>query len=142
MPTSSYQVSGMVEETSHRDLSRNELQRCSKGPSPVAMTLYHEPHTDVMFVDLCQAPQGQKIDVIDVGEMVGLPGQVFARVNLNDQVLYGLTVQNFSAFKSRLLWSHRVASVRSAFLLIIAGIRAGFSLDQRHSLPAGMGARV
>lgn len=138
MPTSSGQRSRLDEETNNRDLSRNQVGGSPEGSCALAveskMKMYLEPQTDVMFVDLCAASPTDRIDVVDVGDQVGFPGQIQVRVNLEKQILYGITIQKFSSFKRSLFWKYRMASVRHALLLLVISIRAGLRLE--HPQPA------
>ena len=93
------------------------------------MKMYLESRTDVMFVDLCDAAPDDLIDVVEVGDQVGFPGQIQVRVNREKQILYGITIQKFSRFKRSLFWKYRMASVRYALLLLVIALRAGLRLE-------------
>jgi len=67
------------------------------------MKLEYDRLTDVMHVDVCFPGDGAHVDVLDVGDCLGFPGQVVARVNLENRIVYGFTIQRFSAFKRTLL---------------------------------------
>lgn len=88
-----------------------------------------EPHTDVMHVDVCVPPEGARVDVIEVGDFVGFPGQILARVNLGDRIVYGVTIQRYSSFKRRILWQYRMASIQYALLLFMQTLCAGLRID-------------
>ena len=137
MPASRHQESTLAEEAVDSDISRNRMGRTSKGSCAVAieqeMRTHFEPHGDVMFVDICDALPTDRIDVIEVGEQVGFPGLIQVRVNREKQLLYGLTIQNFTAFRRKLFWSYRMASVKSALVLLIMGLKAGFRADHNSS---------
>ncbi len=86
----------------------------------------HEPATDVMHFDLCDAVEGSIIDVIDVGEEIGFPkGQVLVRMERESERFLGLTIQGFSSFRKRLVWKYRMLSVERAIHLLIHSLRAG-----------------
>ena len=89
----------------------------------------HEPHTDVMHVDICAPEPGARIDVIEVGEAMGFPGQVLARVDLDRRIMYGITIQRFSSFRHRLMWRYRMASIQRALLLMVRTLCAGLRMD-------------
>ena len=131
--TGSHQRSGLVEEANHHDVSRNTMGRPSARACSVAsqsqMKMLHEPHGDVMFIDLCEAGPSDRIDVVEVGEQVGFPGQIQARVNRENQVLYGITIQNFTSFKRKLFWHYRMASIRHAIFLLVISLRAGLWIE-------------
>jgi hypothetical protein len=140
MSTSSHQVPGLAEETDNRDVSRTGLGEPSQGSCAVAiekkMKMHFEPHGNVMFVDICDALPTDRIDVIDVGEATGFPGLIQVRANREKQILYGVTIQNYSSFKRRLLWNYRMASVHHALVLLLMGLLAGFRLEGRPSARA------
>jgi hypothetical protein len=85
-----------------------------------------------MFVDLVPMQEGSLVTVIDIGEKMGFPGQVQVRVDLDREVFYGLTIQNYSGFKRSLLWHYRMWSIRSALKFLISTLIAGLNID-RHS---------
>lgn len=91
--------------------------------------MHFEPHGNVMFLDICDALPTDHIDVIDVGEETGFPGLIQVRANREKKILYGVTIQNYSSFKRRLLWNYRMASVHHALVLLLMGLLAGFRLD-------------
>lgn len=95
------------------------------------MTLEHNKSTDLMFVDIKIPAPGTKITTIDVGEMIGFPGQILARVDYENEVLYGLTIQNASSFKRKLLWRYGMASAKHALELVMASICAGLKIEER-----------
>lgn len=133
MPTSSHQGSRLDAETDHRDVPRNEMGGSPERSCALAveskMKMYLESRTDVMFVDLCDAAPDDLIDVVEVGDQVGFPGQIQVRVNREKQILYGITIQKFSRFKRSLFWKYRMASVRYALLLLVIALRAGLRLE-------------
>jgi hypothetical protein len=137
MFTSGNQRTGLAEETHHHDDARNEMGRSPEGTCALAveskMRMNFEPHGDIMFVDLCDAAPGDYVEVIDVGDQIGFPGQVQVRVNREKGILYGMTIQNFSAFKRRLFWKYKMASVHHALLFLLISLRAGLRME--HTQP-------
>jgi len=110
-----------------------------KREADFSMKFDHNPITDVMFLDVCPVSEGDRVAVIDVGEQLGFPGQVQARVNLEKEVFYGLTIQNFSGFKRRLQWRYRMLSIQRALQFLVLTLLAGLRIDQsatsqRHAL--------
>jgi hypothetical protein len=106
---------------------------------PVTLRLDHDPITDIMFLDVRPVGEGDHVVVIDVGEQLGFPGQIQARVNLEKEVFYGLTIQNFSGFKRRLQWRYRMLSIQRALSFLVLTLLAGLRIDQiaapeRHAL--------
>lgn len=95
------------------------------------------PLTDVMFVDLLPLEEGSHVAVIDIGEAVGFPGQMQVRVDRERQLLYGLTIQNYTGFRRKLLWSYRMWSMQRAIELLVLTLIAGLGIEQssrQHSL--------
>jgi hypothetical protein len=140
MLTSGHQGSGLAEETDNRNVSRHEMGGSSEGSCAVAlekkMRTHFEPHGDVLFVDLCEALPTDRIDVVDVGEQAGFPGLIQARVNREKQIVYGITIQNYTAFRRKLLWSYRMASVHHALVLLLMGLITGFRMDHNSTARA------
>lgn len=105
-----------------------------KGPSFVAqemtIQLAHNPITDVMFVDLCPVQDGDHVDIMDVGETLGFPGQIQVRVDRQKEIFYGLTIQNYSGFRRKLLWRYRMWSMTRAIQLLVSTLLVGLGIDQ------------
>ena len=92
--------------------------------------------TDVMFVDLAPLCEDSRVCVIDVGDQVGFPGQIQVRVDLEKQTLHGLTIQNYSGFKRKLMWRYRMWSIQAALRFLVSILIAGLNIDQRSHHPA------
>ena len=95
------------------------------------LQLDYERETDVMYVNLCAPSADAQIDVFEVGEQIGFPGQVAVRVDRNQQLLLGVTIERFSYFKRRLLWKYRMASVAAALTLLVNSLRVALALGGR-----------
>jgi hypothetical protein len=95
--------------------------------------------TDVMFVDLRPIEEGSKVDVIDVGDQIGFSGQIQIRVDLEREIFYGLTIQNYTGFRKKLLWRYRMLSIQAALQFLITTIMVGLKIDRQsrhvHALP-------
>jgi len=61
----------------------------------MTFTFDHNPLTDVMFVDVRPLDKGAHISVVDIGDSLGFPGQVQLRVDLENEVVYGIIIQNY-----------------------------------------------
>lgn len=138
MPTSSHQIPTMAAE-SDRIVLRNQRGSGAgtnpQGTCAVAkeVTLDHDKLTDVMHVDVCLPPEGTaRVDVVDVGEQLGFPGQIVARVDLDRRIIYGLTIQNFSRFRRSFLWKYRMASIQRALQLMLNVLRTGLWIDHNN----------
>ncbi len=91
-----------------------------------------------MFVDLWPLEEGSHVEVLDIGDNLGFPGQIQVRVDLRRQIFYGLTIQNYTGFKKKLLWRYRMWSMKSALRLLVYTLIAGLGIDNRknHQHPA------
>lgn len=92
--------------------------------------------TDVMFADLRPMEEGSHVTVIDIGAELGFSGQLQVRVDLEKQIFYGLTIQNFSGFKRKLQWRYRMLSIQAALRFLIDTLIAGLRLEQSSHHPA------
>jgi hypothetical protein len=144
MPISSSEIQAVADEKSDRLVLRNQPSTGAgedpKGACAVAnkITMDYDRLTNVMHVDFCAPLENERVDVMDVGEEVGFPGQVVVRVNMDKRVVYGLTIQNFSAFKRKLFWMYRMASIQCALELMLKTLRAGLWIDPNNR-PARLG---
>jgi hypothetical protein len=146
MLASSHQVPTMAPEESDRVVLRNQ-QGAGAGKDPQGacalapeIKTEYDRLTDVMHVDLCFPPtDAERVDVIDVGEQLGFPGQIVARVDMERRIIYGLTIQNFSGFKWRFFWRYRMASIQRALQFMLKVLRAGLWID-RNNRPAALHA--
>ena len=133
MPVSSHQTSRLAEEADHYDSLRNSVGGSTSGTCPVAsepkMTFFHETHGDILFIDLHPSSPGDNIEVIEIGDQVGFPGQIQARVNREKKILYGLTVQKYSAVKRSLFWNYRMPSPNRALSFLVGSIQAGLCMQ-------------
>ncbi|HET9743227.1 MAG TPA: hypothetical protein VFQ00_10790 [Terriglobales bacterium] len=99
-----------------------------------AITIEHDRHTDMAFVILCEPEPGATIDTIPIGEFVGFPGLITARVSYDRETLYGLNIENFTLFKRKLFWQHHMFSLQKAIQLIVCAVKAGITIE--HKRPA------
>jgi hypothetical protein len=147
MVTSGHQISMGCEIEDRRAEARpndkHMVQRSSEstakgtGEGEDTFQLEYNDLTDVMFVDLAPLCEGSRICVIDVGDQVGFPGQIQVRVDLEQQTLHGLTIQNYSGFRRKLIWRYRMWSIQAALRFLISSLIAGLNIDQRnHPRPA------
>jgi len=125
----------MVLATSGPTTRRIEKRKTPSG-GEVTFTFEHNSLTDVMFIDIRSPEKDEKVEVIDVGECVGFPGQVQVRVNTEKELFYGMTIQNFSGFKRTLQWRYRMFSVQNALKLFIMALLAGLRIEQMGHRPA------
>ena len=84
-----------------------------------------------MFVDLLPLEEGSNVTVIDIGEEIGFPGQIQVRVDNERQIFYGLTIQNYSGFRRKILWQYRMWSMQRAITLLVYTLIAGLGIDRR-----------
>jgi hypothetical protein len=118
-----------------RTSERTDHLATSCKDSQMRFTLEHNPFTDVMFVDLLPLEAGSKVEVIELGSVLGFPGQIQARVDREKEIFYGMTIQNYSGFRRTLLWRYRMWSVQRAIQLLVTTIIAGLCIDRsRHAM--------
>jgi hypothetical protein len=133
MPVSSRQIPTLAEKESGRNFLRDSRESDSEGTCAVGenleMTMDYDRSTDVMFLDLRNAPADAQIDVLDVGESIGFPGQVQVRVDSERGIVYGITIQRFSAFKRKIMWQYRMASIQRALQLLVNTLLAGVCIN-------------
>jgi len=97
----------------------------------IKITLNYNRLTDVMFVDLLPLEEGSRVDVLDIGDEIGFPGQVQVRVDRKRQIFYGLTIQNYTGFRRKILWQYRMWSIQCAIKLLVSTLLAGLDIDHR-----------
>jgi len=98
----------------------------------MTFTFDHNPLTDVMFVDVRPLDKGAHISVVDIGDSLGFPGQVQLRVDLENEVVYGIIIQNYGGFRRKLVRSYRMWSVQRAIELLIHTLLAGLNFDSHN----------
>jgi hypothetical protein len=111
-------------------LGRRTLQGSQNMAQKVNVQLHHNPVTDVMFADVRALGEGEHVDVIEVGEMLGFPGQIQVRVDLDKEIFYGLTIQNYAGFRRKLLWRYRMWSMQHAIQLLVSTLLVGLGIDR------------
>jgi hypothetical protein len=125
----------MADEKSDRIVLRNQQgtgrREDSEGACVVAneVKMEYDRVTDVMHVDAFFPPEGTRVDVLDVGHCLGFPGQIVARVSLEERVVYGVTIQNFTSFKRKLFWMYRMASIQRALQFMLNVLCAALWID-------------
>lgn len=102
----------------------------------VTFQVIHEKHTDVAHVDLASPIPGSVVDAVDVGDDLGFPGQIVARLDRNHNVLLGVSIQNFSSFKKELRLEYGISSPQRALRLLINSLRAGMHATRPAQLSA------
>jgi hypothetical protein len=105
-------------------------------PEGLNINLQYNELTDVMFVDLLPLEDGSRVATVDIGDRIGFPGQLQVRVDMDRQIFYGLTIQNYSGFRRKLLWRYRMWSMQSALYFLINMLMAGLNIDRHSQRPA------
>jgi uncharacterized protein YuzE len=100
------------------------------------MTFTYRRNTDIAHIDIAEPSPGAAIEVKEVGEEVGFPGQVLIRFDAETGKLYGLTFQRWSAIKRTLMWRHRTLIVKNAVNDLVSTIIDFCGKNDRHHLPA------
>lgn len=96
----------------------------------------HNKDTDVAFVDVCEAPQGVRICVVDVTEAIGFRTQVLARVDEDNQELLGLIIEDYPAFRRELMLKYQTARVKAVLETLVRTLKAGVGIGAHHQLLA------
>lgn len=86
------------------------------------MKFTYRRNTDVAYVDIAEPLEHAEIEVREIGEQVGFPGQVLARFDAQTGQLYGLTFQRWSAMRRTLMWRHRTFMARKVLNELVAKI--------------------
>ena len=138
MPTSCHQVPAVASQEPDRELLWDQ-RAASSGEDPQGsctlaenLTMEYDRPTDVMHVDICFPSSAARVDVIDVGDCVGFPGQIVARVDLERKIMYGITIQNFSGFRRKLFWRYRMASIQRALQFMLNVLLAALWIQNDH----------
>ena len=101
----------------------------AKADEEMNVQMEYNSHTDVMFVDLCPVDEGDRVETFDVGDMLQFPGQIQVRINRQKRMIYGMTIQNYSGFRRKLVWRYHTLSARRALWLIVTTLVAGLMID-------------
>ena len=62
----------------------------------------YEKYSDVMYVDVAVPQKGAVIETVDVGDELGLPGQIIVRYDAATGNIYGMTIERYSAVDRKL----------------------------------------
>ena len=99
------------------------------------VTLEHDKNTNVAFVDMCEAPQGARINVVEVSSAIGFNARVLARVDIENQVVFGLIIEDFPAFKRELRIRYHTSRVQAIIEVIVRSLKTGLGMGSpRHEL--------
>jgi hypothetical protein len=82
----------------------------------------YEKYSDVMYLEMATTPDDAAIETVEVGESVGFPGQIVVRVDSRSGVLYGVTIERFSAVKRQLVRDERKKNIQAAIRELIERI--------------------
>lgn len=97
--------------------------------------LDYDKATNVMFVDVCEAPEGARINVVDVANAIGFKSRVVARLDIENQIVFGLIIEDFPAFKRELMVKYHTARVQAIIEMIVRSLKTGIGLGSpRHEL--------
>ncbi len=91
----------------------------------------YERHSDLLHVDALTPPVEAQIDVVEVGEAAGFPGQVYIRVDSETGEVYGMTIHNYTGMRRALLFERHMLRARKFLAVLFWGIRAGSVNDRR-----------
>jgi hypothetical protein len=94
----------------------------------------YNPVTNVMFVDLCPLQPNSQVEVIDVGNLLDFPGQIQARIDRANKIFYGLTIQNYSGFRRKVIWRFHIWSVNRALDRLVLRMQVYLGLEYRRPI--------
>lgn len=101
------------------------------------MNFTYRRNTDVAHIDVVEPLEHADIEVKEIGEQFGFPGQVLVRFDAQTGQLYGMTFQRWSKIRRTLMWRHRTFMVRKAVNELVNRIIEFCGNDKRHHrLPA------
>jgi hypothetical protein len=89
-----------------------------------------DKNTNVAYLDVVEAAENAKIRVIDVSDQVGLRSQVMARVDIENKVVLGLIVEDFTAFSHEVRWKYLAWRVERIAVLLLCSVRNIGALQQ------------
>jgi hypothetical protein len=70
--------------------------------APEEFTSFYEKRVDTLFVELQETPVGVSVAIVQIGEEVGFPGQIVARVDPETHVIYGVVIEKWSRIDRQL----------------------------------------
>ena len=84
-----------------------------------------DKNTNVAFLDVSEPSENATIRVIEVSEKIGLKSRVLARVDIENKIVLGLVVEDYSAFRREIrlkYFAWRVERITELLLCSIRGI--------------------
>jgi uncharacterized protein YuzE len=100
------------------------------------MRFTYRRNTDIAHIDIAEPTNDANIEVKEIGDQVGFPGQVLVRFDAETGKVYGMTFQHWSAIKRRLMWRYRTLIVRNAVNDLVKRVIDFCNRDNHHHLPA------
>ncbi|MGC8548350.1 MAG: hypothetical protein ACP5M4_01510 [Acidobacteriaceae bacterium] len=83
-------------------------------------------------VDIAKPLENAEVEVREMGDLVGFPGQVLVRFDAQTGELYGMTFQRWSSMRRTLMWRHRTFVARKVRDELVAKIVDFFSENNHH----------
>jgi len=98
-----------------------------------------DKNTNVAFIDVSEAAPNARIEVISVSDLLGLRSQVRARIDSENEVLLGLIVEDYSAFRREIMVKYVAFRVSKIIDLLVCSVSASVphgNAEKRRSLAA------
>jgi len=96
-----------------------------------------DQNTHVAFVDISEAADNAQIRVVTVSEQFGLKSQIMARIDTENNVVLGLIIEDYPAFRREIMMKYVAFRVGKIVELILCSLKASMAnerADRRHRL--------
>ena len=91
--------------------------------------LTYDKTTGVAFIDVNEAQENARIRVISMSERLGLRNEVMARFDDENDVLLGLIIEDYRAFRREIMVKYVAFRVERIVELILFSVKASVSHD-------------
>lgn len=87
-----------------------------------------DKNTNVAFIDVSEAAPNARIEVISVSDLLGLRSQVRARIDAENEVVLGLIIEDYPAFRRELRVKYVAIRVNRIIDLIVCSVRGSVAM--------------
>ena len=95
--------------------------------------------TNVAFLDVAEALDNAKIRMISVSEFLGLKSQLLARIDTENEVVLGLVIEDYKAFRREIRVKYLAWHVERITELLLCKIRTILNEQKESNLLAHVG---
>jgi hypothetical protein len=99
------------------------------GEKVMTSQLTYDRATKVAFIDVNEAAPNAKIRVISVSDMLGLRSEIRARYDAENDLLLGLIVEDYPAFRREIMIKYVAFRVEKIVELLVCSVRASLTHD-------------